>query len=557
MQIIQAILVATLLAASSAFAADWGEGVPVPPGGRPNIFGLTENALAQKNSAGRIHAQIYPVKVTGILPPFEPFRKLAEDDGDNPLQEIFENIFRGVVGVKNFDGVLGYVGLHPYPATEERGVYQVPYPTGQRPETRMGFGIVEREGAKGFTFSCAACHSSNLFGKTVLGLTNRFPRANEFFVNMKPGLSVLDMNVFRLWTGATDGEMELLEGARTSLGRVAAKKPIALGLDTSLAQVALSLNLREADEWATPSHWFETFPREDEYLDEYPADSKPAVWWNVKYKNRWLSDGSVLSGNPIFTNIIWNEVGRGADLKELEAWLGANPKVIEELTTAVFASEAPRYTDFFPAESFDLESAKRGEKLFNQSCARCHGQYDKAWSRPNAQELSPAEKLATVLVRPPAKTFVVDVGTDPHRRKGMKSLERLNELSISKKNAILIKAQPGYVPPPLVGIWARWPYFHNNSVPSLCAVLTASSKRPKKYYSGEANDRERDFDQQCNGYPAPGKVPASWKTPEHLYDTKRVGMSNRGHDEGIFLKNGKEIFSPEEKLSIIRFLQTL
>ena len=36
-----------------------------------------------------------------------------------------------------------------------------------------------------FTFSCAACHSSNLFGKTVLGMTNRFPKANEFFIKAK------------------------------------------------------------------------------------------------------------------------------------------------------------------------------------------------------------------------------------------------------------------------------------------------------------------------------------------------------------------------------------
>ena len=35
-----------------------------------------------------------------------------------------------------------------------------------------------------------------------------------------------------------------------------------------------------------------------------------------------------------------------------------NPKIIKELTAAVFATEAPRWTDFFPADSLDIEAAK-------------------------------------------------------------------------------------------------------------------------------------------------------------------------------------------------------
>jgi cytochrome c553 len=536
---------------------DWTSNALVPPGGRANIFNDAPADFLKFKEQGQIHAQIYPVSVTGILPPYEPLRKLAEDDGQNPLAEFFENIFRDVVGVKNFDSVMAYIGLKNYPAESDTGVYQVPYPGGLRPHTRLGVGVIERDGAKGFTFSCAACHSGNLFGKTVLGMTNRFPRANEFFVKIKPVLSAVDLGLFKYWTGATDAEVALLDQSRRSLAHVAARTPIQLGLDTSLAQVALSLNQREKDGVATTSSWLETFPRSDAYLDDHPADSKPAVWWNVKYKNRWLSDGSVLTGNPIFTNIIWNELGRGVDLKVLETWLAENPKAIRELTTAVFSSEAPKLTDFFPAEKIDLAKAKEGEGLFNQSCAGCHGQYEKGWNAADAMKLNRSQLVATTLVRPPVKTFVVDVGTDANRRLGMKSLEQLNDLSISKKNHIVIQAQKGYVPPPLVGIWARWPYFHNNSVPSLCAVLTRGSKRPKVYYAGEANDKERDFDLQCNGYPSGSKVPREWKSKEYRYDTSREGLSNRGHDEGIFLKDGKEKFTPEQKMAIVQFLQTL
>jgi hypothetical protein len=134
----------------------------------------------------------------------------------------------------------------------------------------------------------------------------------------------------------------------------------------------------------------------------------------------------------------------------------------------------------------------------------------------------------------------------------------MNRLAISQKYEVKSEVTHGYVPQPLVGIWARWPYFHNNSAPSLCAVLTASAKRPKGYWTGEPLDRERDFDRACNGYPSGGAVPEDWKSnPAAFYDPSRDGLSNSGHDEGIFLENGRELLSPEDKGDLIQFLQTL
>jgi hypothetical protein len=223
----------------------------------------------------------------------------------------------------------------------------------------------------------------------------------------------------------------------------------------------------------------------------------------------------------------------------------------------VFSIEAPRYTDFFPASRIDLEKAKTGEKIFNSTCSRCHGVYDKAWNSADASLLSPEDQLKTTAVHYAKKTFVVDVGTDPSRYLGMKSLEKLNDLAISKRNQTVIEAQKGYVPPPLVGIWARWPYFHNNSAPSLCAVLTAAPQRPAMYYAGAAESPERDFDSHCSGYPLGEATPAEWKTKTFLYDTSREGMKNTGHDQGIFIKDGKEILTAGDKLALIQFLQTL
>jgi hypothetical protein len=108
------------------------------------------------------------------------------------------------------------------------------------------------------------------------------------------------------------------------------------------------------------------------------------------------------------------------------------------------------------------------------------------------------------------------------------------------------------VPPPLVGIWARWPYFHNNAAPSLCAVLTRADRRPKTYYANKAEEPDRDFDKRCNGYPVGRKG-----DKDLLFETRKQGLSNAGHDEGIFLKDGRELLTIDEKMAIIEFLKTL
>ena len=549
------LIMGIILIFSSTFAGqpDWSEGHLVPQGGQTNPYQLDEPDFLSSREKGRLHAQIYPVEITGALPPYHPIKSLIEDQNQNVFRHWISKFVQGVSKIKSFDDVEKTLGLHPYPLETDQGVYAVPYPGGVRPQSRLGMGLVERHGAEGFTFSCAACHSSRLFGKTVLGMTNRFPRANEFFVQAKRGIKAMPAGLFQKFSHATSAETALYEETRNNIRFVRVKSPLALGLDTSLAQVALSLGQRQNSPWAEKTLVSPTAKTRD-WLEGNPADSKPAVWWNLKYKNRWLSDGSVVSGNPIVTNILWNEIGRGVDLHDLSQWLQANSKIIQELATAAFSSEAPLFTDFFPAEIIDLERAKAGEKVFENTCARCHGSYEKNWS--SLPENAPLlEKLKTSKVFYPQKTPVIDVGTDPHRRLGMHSLERLNNLQISKDYGVSVRAQKGYVPTPLVGIWARWPYFHNNSAPTLCDVLTPSSKRARIYWARPADLPHQDFDPLCNGYPK--TLAENRKIPQYKYDTSKVGLGNQGHDEGIFLKQGQEILTQEDKQNLIQFLQTL
>ncbi|OYZ24552.1 MAG: hypothetical protein B7Y39_01180 [Bdellovibrio sp. 28-41-41] len=524
---------------------------------RPNPYQLDEAEFQKSKNQGQWHTQYYPIEVTGVLPPLRPIKKILDNDFRNPLIRLLQDLFQKLNIFKSFDDLMKWLGLNPYPDKNETGIYKVYVPEDKVINHRFGMGMMERGGATGFTLSCMVCHSSSLFGKTVFGLTNRFPRANEFFLRATQAIKVAPAPFFQVYTASTPSEMKLYKDIQTNLRSVGAVTPLALGLDTSLAQVALSLQKRNPDAWATKNSYYEKHPRAD-YLDSTPADSKPAVWWNLKYKNRWLSDGSVISGNPILTNILWNEIGRGTDLQKLSDWIDTNENVIRDLTSAVFSAQAPRITDFFSENQIDIRSAQRGEELFKENCSSCHGAYHKNWSLTEFASAPISEQIKTYRVDYKKQTQVKDVGTDPYRYLGMKSLEKLNQLQISQNNGIVIQAQKGYVPPPLVGIWARWPYFHNNSIPNLCELLTPASLRTKEFYQGPAVDKTKDFDFDCNGYPAPNAAPVAWKKdPELKFDTRKKGMGNMGHDESIFLVDGQEILSTTDKKDLIHFLQTL
>lgn len=529
-------LMAFTFSTQSSLASDlWQEGAAQPVDGITNPYQLSNREFELSVQKGFLHAQQYPVIVTGVLLP------------ERPLKNTF--------GERFFSGLFRWLGLQPYPSKKSDPNWPVPDQIDPEKDL-IGYSRIQKNGVSTFTISCAVCHSSQLFGKVVLGMTNRFPRANHFFIRGQKASQLYNPHFSRVMLKSTKEENEIFLETKNNLNSVGLKMPLQLGLDTSLAQVALSLNKRNLDPWAQKNAFYEKHPRPDA-LDTTPADSKPAVWWNVKYKNRWLLDGSVISGNPILTNILWNEIGRGTDLKILDRWLIENQAVVQELTNAVYSSKAPRIEEFFTAEKIERSRALRGEALFNQMCSKCHGEYIKNWSKPELSHLAWRDQIKNYEVKYFDKTPVKDVGTDPLRFQMMKSLEKLNDLELSVKNGIKIKAQTGYVPPPLEGIWARYPYMHNNSIPSLCAVLTPAELRPKTYYAGAALNPNTDYDFECGGYPSGKKVPKTWQKRELFYDTQRPGMRNTGHDKRIFIKDGVNVLSSSDRSDLIQYLLTL
>lgn len=388
-----------------------------------------------------------------------------------------------------------------------------------------------------------------------MGLTNKRPRANEFFVMAKNYVPLIPSGFFKVATKATREEKAMFKRTKDNLKYVGSVSPQVLGLDTSLPHVALSLHKRADDDIASKKR---VRRRRAHPLQTFVADSKPMPWWNLKYKTRWLSDGSIVAGNPILTNFLWNELGRGTDLEELEEWMQNNQDRIEKLTAAAFATRAPRWTDFFPASSLDLEKAKRGEQVFNQSCKKCHGAYEKRWSYPMSELEPVSEQIKTERVFYHEKTPVKDVGTDPNRWMATKTFsEGLNRLRISKWMKTVVEPQKGYVPPPLEGIFLRYPYMHNNSIPNLCALMMRPEDRPKRFVQGPS-EKPQDYDQDCVGYPVGDKMPKEWwKEKDAIFDATKPGLLNIGHSKAFYDEEGNPKMSEAQKRDLREFLKTL
>jgi len=302
------------------YAQDWGPQVEVliP---RDNIYQLDQASLIKNIDTGRRIALFYPVSVSDLLIPYGPMKTFFESDPDDPVRKLIYDLTRTVSPFKSMDEVFKWLGVHEYPSTiQEENPNPLPLLSAQEKSLPMGATLIQTKDGEALTFGCAACHASDLFGVKILGLTNRFPRANEFFRQGQSFAPYINSFIFKDLLKTTEGERLMLLKAKTSTKWVGTKKPKMIGLDTSLAQVALSLAKREQDPYATRTELSAKLPRPNK-LSKLVADSKPAVWWNVKYKNRWLSDGSIISGNPVHTNFLWNEIGRGTDLKKLEEWM--------------------------------------------------------------------------------------------------------------------------------------------------------------------------------------------------------------------------------------------
>ena len=251
-------------------------------------------------------------------------------------------------------------------------------------------------------------------------------------------------------------------------------------------------------------------------------DHDAPAWWNFRRKSRLYADGFAEKGHrPLMQFMLTPENGPDkfqeweADFQDVYAWLSS--------------LEAPKYPF-----AVDKALAAQGEAVFKRNCADCHGSYGDDASYPN--------KIVSI----------EEVGTDPVRLSSLTKHHRAGyEASwFSHFGEHKVVADPGgYVAPPLNGIWASAPYFHNGSVPSLWHVLHPA-ERPAVW------TRTPDgYDQQKVGVEATAheRVPADIKSGHErrrYFDTAGFGKSAAGHDFPDALDEG-------EKRAVLEYLKTL
>jgi mono/diheme cytochrome c family protein len=187
--------------------------------------------------------------------------------------------------------------------------------------------------------------------------------------------------------------------------------------------------------------------------------------------------------------------------------------------------------------SIDRDLAENGRPVFDVNCARCHGTYGEPATYPNLT------------------IGLEEVGTDPAlAREGVNGgQDRFLEWfarSVYGKGAQLAPA-PGYVAPPLDGVWATSPYLHNGSVPSIAALLD-SPKRPQ-YWTRTFDSK--DYNPETLGWNytelSYGKAGAKNKEErKRVYDTTLPGHSNQGHTFG-------DALSENERRALIEYLKAL
>jgi len=252
-------------------------------------------------------------------------------------------------------------------------------------------------------------------------------------------------------------------------------------------------------------------------------DMNPPAWWTTKKKDRLYSDSfapKTPRQNMPFARAFGQENWK-------EKWQALEPSFVH-IYQYIEELEVPKYP-----YRVDTQLASRGEKLFVQNCADCHGTYGPDGEYPN-------------LVVP-----IGELGTDPVRLHAVPKQDRewnnKRWMQYYGDQPVWLESE-GYRAPPLDGIWASAPYFHNGAAPTLTAVMNPS-QRPKVWKRTEDGYDQMNVGLEVKLFDAvPENLPT--RIRRMYYDTSHTGNSAAGHDF-------PDVLDAEEKQAVIEYLKTL
>lgn len=344
--------------------------------------------------------------------------------------------------------------------------------------------------------NCLSCHGGSVAGKVIPGLGNSHL-----------ALQTLFDDTIRMRRRAKENVAASVMGA--------ALTPFGYSNGTTNAQifsVALVM-LRDKDLNFKPPKSLPTFLHHD--LDAPPL-------WNTKRKKRLYIDGFVEKTPRVIMQFVLEAPNSGERVRSWE-------KEFVDILAWIESLEAPKYP-----WNVDATLAAEGKGVFNRDCSRCHGTY------------GPGGKY-------PEKTIAIEeLGVDRLRLDGMPVEHRrfFHTSWFGEYGARAVVESPiGYVAPPLDGIWASAPYFHNGSVPTLWHLLNPEERPVVWKRTRDGYDQKR-VGLECETF---AEIPSFVVRPDEkrLYFNSRLrGKSAAGHDYPASLSNG-------EKRALLEYLKTL
>ncbi|MDR3417053.1 MAG: hypothetical protein P4L83_12780 [Nevskia sp.] len=247
------------------------------------------------------------------------------------------------------------------------------------------------------------------------------------------------------------------------------------------------------------------------------ASNDAPAWWNAGHRPVKFQDG-ILPGDSDRTDLVFgitfaNLIAASSGSQAAQVWLKAHD---QDAGHFIMSLQSPSWpygycsnADGTPAAGdnpacINTPLAEQGAILFhsknlwdpslenpvpkpdggNGSCASCHGAYSPQFvNDPSYLDTPALEGIASYVV-PKAV-----IGTDPARvdtnNKAVQGAGAGNFLNYPETAgtaqscaALGGSYPPGYLAPPLYGVWATAPYFHNGSVPTVWDVLKPSDRPP-------------------------------------------------------------------------------
>jgi mono/diheme cytochrome c family protein len=378
---------------------------------------------------------------------------------------------------------------------ERYGLNEAPYDNGGLP-----IGFTQPRGllglGQGLGSDCLLCHAGKVAGQTIIGLGN----------------SALDMQSLYEELAAADGLDPVMPLPLCNVRGTSEASNFAIYL-MQFRDTELRLRLPVK---------YELCPN---LCEDVPA------WWHF-HRKRTIYHLGVADSRSVRTLMPFLLIpGSAAEsIKDRESEFA-------DIRAYLLSVEPPRYPF-----AIDHLLADEGRGIFERTCARCHGTYGPGGNYPN--KLVPLDTIGTdpTLARAFAPAGVEHYLASWFGREHGPAGEPYHGLG-----------GKGYQAPPLDGVWATAPYFHNGSVPTIHDVLK-SSDRPRFFTRSFRGDLE-EFDSVGLGVrasvlnqAADPRLPAIER--RRVYDTTQAGRGNSGHTFG-------DALTEAERRAVIEYLKTL